>query len=248
MKLRNAAILLLAAASLSLQAKEARDDTQLSHQGKVKLSLAQSYLGSGDTEGAMLRVQQAKRSDPRAPEVYAVEAAVYDRLGDQAKAAESFAQALRLDPARAPIQNNYGVWLCEQGRYAEAEAAFGIALADGEYRASGQPVFNAGRCAMKAGKYDQAETYYRQILQKSPDDAGVLMAMAETKLAAGNAFEARAFLQRREALGATAEVLSLGARIEDAAGDARAAAQYRKRLREDFPAHTAPTGEGAARP
>lgn len=248
MKLPKLAFVLLAVFSLSLQAKEKRDDTQLSRQGKIALGLAQSYLSSGDPEGAMARVQQAKRSDPRAPEVYALEAAVHDRMGDQTKAGESFAQALRLDPARASIQNNYGAWLCEHARYAEAEAAFAIALADGDYRASGQPVFNAGRCAMKAGKYDQAETHFRQLLQKTPDDAGVLMALAETKLAAGNAFEARAFLQRREALGVSAEVLSLGARIEDAAGDARAAALYRKRLREEFPAHTAPTGEGAARP
>ncbi|MFT3806154.1 type IV pilus biogenesis/stability protein PilW [Arenimonas sp.] len=248
MKLRSLLLVLLAASSLSLQAKEKRDDTQLSRQGKITLGLAQSYLSSGDAEGAMIRVQRAKQSDPRAPEVYAVEAAIHARLGDQTKAAEAFAQALRLDPSRPSIQNNYGVWLCEQGRYPEAEAAFALALADNEYRASGQPLFNAGRCATKAGKYDQAEAYYRQLLEKSPDDAAVLMAMAEIKLASGNAFEARAFLQRREALGANAEVLSLGARIEDAAGDARAAAQYRKRLREEFPAHTAPNGEGAARP
>lgn len=248
MKLRSLVLVLLAASAFSLQAKEKRDDGQLSRNGKITLGLAQSYLSNGDPEGAMIRVQRAKQSDPRAPEVYAVEAAIHSRQGNQAKAAESFAQALRLDPARASIQNNYGVWLCEQGRYPEAEAAFGIALADAEYRASGQPLFNAGRCAVKAGKYDQAETYYRQLLQKSPEDGVVLMALAETKLASGNAFEARAFLQRREALGATAEVLLLGARIEDAAGDARAAAQYRKRLREEFPANTAPTGEGAARP
>lgn len=248
MKLPKLVLVLSLAAAPSLQAKETPAPGGLSKQGRVALSLAQSYLGAGDTEGAMRRVQQAKRSDPKAPEVYAVEASVFDRLGDQEKAAASFAQALRLDPARAPVQNNYGAWLCDRGRYAEAEAAFGIALADGEYRATGQPVFNAGRCAMKAGKYDLAETYLRQLVQKSPDDAAVLLALAETKLAGGNPFEARAFLQRREALGATAEVLALGARIEDAAGDARAAAVYRKRLRDEFPAHTAPTGEGAAKP
>lgn len=248
MKLPKLILIVSLAAAPFLQAKETPAPGGLSRQGRVALSLAQSYLGAGDIEGAMRRVQQAKRSDPKAPEVYAIEASVYDRMGDQTKAAASFAQALRLDPARAPVQNNYGAWLCDQGRYAEAEAAFGIALADADYRATGQPVFNAGRCAIKAQKYDLAETYLRELLQKSPDDASVLMALAETKLAAGNPFEARAFLQRREAQGANADVLALGARIEDAAGDARAAALYRKRLREEFPAHTAPTGEGAAKP
>lgn len=248
MKLRNVLAVLLAVSSLATYAKDKSATNVLSQQGKVKLSLAQSYLSSGDTEGAMARVQQAMKSDPRAPEVYAVEAMIHDRLGQHDKAAASFAQALRLDPTRAPIQNNYAVWLCEQGRYPEAEAAFAIALADGEYRASGQPLFNAGRCALKAGKYEQAEAYLRQVLQKSPNDAAVLMSLAESNLGAGNSLEARAFLQRREALGVTAEVLALGARIEDATGDARAAALYRKRLHDEFPAQTAPTGEGAAKP
>jgi Tfp pilus assembly protein PilF len=43
-------------------------------------------------------------------------------------------------------------------------------------------------------------------------------------------------------------VLDLAARIEDGAGDHKAAQHYRERLRDEFPTSTLPTGEGAKRP
>ena len=60
---------------------------------------------------------------------------------------------------------------------------------------------------------------------------------------------ARAFYQRRESLGAPhAELLELAARIEDAAGDRAAAARYRQRAQDQFPAQTAPATEGSRQP
>ena len=77
-----------------------------------------------------------------------------------------------------------------------------------------------------------------------PSNPDVLLMLAQVELAQGKWFEARAFVQRRLAFGATVEVLDLAAKIEDAAGNASAAAHYRQQRHEQFP-DVAPSGEGA---
>ena len=65
---------------------------------------------------------------------------------------------------------------------------------------------------------------------KSPAEQlkpGKLLTLAQVEYAQGNFMDARAFIQRRDAMGSNAEVLELAARIEDGAGDQRAAARYR---------------------
>jgi type IV pilus assembly protein PilF len=60
---------------------------------------------------------------------------------------------------------------------------------------------------------------------------------------------ARAFFQRREALGSPgAELLDLAVRIERGAGDTVAAERYRRRLNEQFPDYTPPATEGSRQP
>jgi type IV pilus assembly protein PilF len=61
--------------------------------------------------------------------------------------------------------------------------------------------------------------------------------------------EARAFVQRLEAMGPTPEVLELAARIEDAAGDRAAAARYRQRARDAANSGAKPpVGVGSGQP
>lgn len=61
----------------------------------------------------------------------------------------------------------------------------------------------------------------------------------------GNFLGARAFVQRREALGEVgADMLELATAIEEGAGDRAAAERYRSRLREQFPDHTPNSPEG----
>lgn len=212
---------------------------------RVQLNLAQTHLAKGDPASALLRAERALRISPKAPEVHAVLAIAQDRLGDQEKAAQSFARAIKFGPANAPVFNAYAAWLCEHGRFEAAEVAFATALADAEFRASGQPLYNAGRCALKAGKPLQADAHLREIIHRDPVNPAALLALAEANLAAGNLLDARAFMQRRDALGSDPTVLRLAVRIEQAAGDPRSAAVYEKRLREEFPGQP-PAGDGRA--
>jgi type IV pilus assembly protein PilF len=226
----------------------AQEGTPLPREARNHLATAQSYLQQGDLANAALRADQAVRAAPKAPETHLLRGIVHDAQGDQAKAQESFDKARKYGPANATVHNSYGVWLCKHGRFDEAEKAFAVAMADRRLRSGGKPPYFAGLCALKAGKMREADQYLREVLALAPNDRVALLALAKANLALGNLLDARAFMQRCDARGSNPDVLKLGIQIEEAVGDERAAAAYRKRLQDEFPAQAKPTGEGASPP
>jgi len=220
----------------------------LSHPGQVNLGLAQSYLENNDLETALEHANQALHSDPKSADVHAMLGLIYSRISQLDKAAGEFKAALDLAPNDGAILNVDGVWLCQQGRAQEADGQFAKALQDPFYRQPEQALFNAGKCAYKAGQLPKAESYLRASLAKSPDQPDALMTLAQVEFAEGNYMDARAFIQRRDAIGSSAEILDLAARIEDAAGDRHAADQYRQRMRDEFPNSTPTAAQGVKQP
>jgi len=243
---------LVALASLGLSAgavlaKDPAPPRRLSHDGMLNLGLAETLLAQKQPERAMEHVRKAEDSDPDAPEVQLVFARLYQATGNERKAERSYERALKLAPNSGVVRNAHGVWLCEHGQYDAADADFARAQRDVAYATPQQALANAGRCAQKAGRWAKAEQSLRHALEYSADDPQLLFLLADVSFRQGKLLEARAFVQRREALGADAPTLALAARVEAAAGDRVAEARYRELLRERFPAYV-PSGEGAAPP
>jgi type IV pilus assembly protein PilF len=221
----------------------------MTNKGVANLNLAQNYLGAGKLEYALDRANRALRSDPNSADVQVVLGLIRQRLGDSARAGEHFERAGKLDPESGHVLNVYAVWLCQNGRAAEAEAAFSRAVKDPFYKARDQAYFNAGKCAMDAGRLEAAEQHLRQGIEIAPEDPNLLALMAELQFRQGNYMGARAFYQRRESLGAlTPELLHLAARIEQGAGDTVAARRYRQRLQDQFPDFTPSDNQGSLQP
>ena len=243
-------LVLLSCLATSAMAKKQADGEKatISRAGQVNLGLAQSYYESGDLETALDRATRALHTDPRSADVHAMLGLVYSRISQMDKAAAEFKQAIALAPTDGSILNVDGVWLCQQGHLEEADAEFLKAMQDPFYRQPEQALFNAGKCALKAGQLQKAETYLRSSLGKAPDQPEALLTLAQVEFAKGSYMDARAFVQRRDALGSTAEVLELAARIEDAAGDSHAAEKYRERLRDEFPGTNPVAGDGVKQP
>ena len=246
------ACLLLAVSATSAHAKqETRQETtpgKLSDTGRVNLGLAYSYFEAGNIVTAFDRIMIAAASDPQSPEVQALLGMIEDRRGNQALATDAYNRALSLAPDNGNVLNAYGAWLCEHGSTTQADIYFQKALLDSASRTPRNALVNAGRCAFKANEHAKAEQYLRRALELSSEDASALLLLAEVKHAQGQFFEARAFLQRREALGPMGPAAyELAAKIETGAGDARSAQRYRALLLEKYPDHQSPTGEGAGR-
>ena len=200
--------------------------------GAINLGLAQGYLKSGQLEMALDRASRAQASDPNSGNVHAMLGLIHDRIGNQARAADSFQRAIQLAPNSGGVLNAYGSWLCGHGDSAGAAQQFARALADPFFNTPGLAHYNIGQCLLRSGQPAAAEVSLRRA-QEAPgaDLDSVLMGLAQASLAQGKLLEARGFIQRRESMGGVSvEVLTLAARIEEAAGDNAAASRYRTRL------------------
>ena len=216
-------------------AKVARTSKGMTLVGRNNLSVAQGYLEQHQNARAMEHARMALQTDPGAPEVHVVTAMILQATGDMAKAGKSFDHALKLAPGSGVVLNAHAAWLCSQGQVDAADGEFARALRDPEYKTPMQALANAGKCAHKARHWAKAEQYFRHALEFGPEDRQLLYLLADTELRQGQTLEARAFIQRRDALGADAATLELAASIEDAAGDRTSASRLRQRLRDEFP-------------
>ncbi|HET8818979.1 MAG TPA: type IV pilus biogenesis/stability protein PilW [Xanthomonadaceae bacterium] len=208
-----------------------------------RLLLAEHRLGAGQLDEAQAQAEAVLDLAPGTAAAHTVLALVAGRRGDTARAGTHFARAAELAP-RGVTLNNYGTWLCANGQPAQSLAWFDRALADPAYRSRASALANAGHCAVRAGQDARAERDLREALALDPDSVVALSALAELAYRNGNAFEARAFSQRRLAAGpADARALQLASQIEQKLGDRAAAERYTRRMRAEFGDSPAQAGD-----
>ena len=216
---------------------------------RTRVQLAQAALRNGDLDGADRDARLALKADAHSADALTILAAVAERRGDMAGAGQHYKKAVDLAPERGAYLNNYGTWLCASGRAAESLSWFERALADSSYATPSAALANAGSCAASAGQSERAERDLRTALALDANNALALGALARIELQKGNAFEARAFSERRLAAApADPDALVLASQIEQKLGDMAAAARYVQRLRAEFPdAQGSGTGDDGKR-
>lgn len=213
------------------------------------VALAGDALRAGEFERARQEAEAALKIDPKSADAHTMLAVIEDQRGDAGAAGEHYARAAELAPAQGTALNNYGAWLCGNGRAAESLAWFDRALADAGYRQRASALANAGACALEAGQLGRVERDLRAALALEPDNAVALAAMAQYSYRKANFLDARAFSERRLAAApATPAVLRLASQIEEKLGDRKAAARYVQRLRTEFPQAGALQSGGSSRP
>ncbi|MGO1072649.1 type IV pilus biogenesis/stability protein PilW [Lysobacter sp. CA199] len=207
---------------------------------------AQHFLQTGDVAKARDELKQALKFDPKSAEAYSLMALLAERDGKGAEAGGYYRKATELAPTRGAALNNYGVWLCGNRRASEAMGYFDRAMTDPEYNSPAVALANSGACADQLGQGERADRDLRMALSLDPSSTLALSAMAKRQLRLGNAFEARAFSERRLALEPiSAEALMTASQIEQKLGDRAAAARYVQRMRAEFPdAQGSESGDG----
>jgi type IV pilus assembly protein PilF len=203
---------------------------------KLQVQMAQEYLKKGNLEVARDKLLRALELDPYSPDAHTVSGLLNDTIGDPIQAEIHYRRAVELLPKDGGMNNNFASYLCRQGRYAEADVLFQRAVADPYYKTPEAALANAGVCAERAGQLEQAEVYLRRALDRNPDYPGALEPMASVLFARGDFLRARAFVQRFDASeAASAQMLLLGMKVEQALGDERSADDYKRRLLSAFP-------------
>ena len=203
---------------------------------RVHTELGQRYMDNGDLETALAKLTLALKFDPDYAPAHTVIAVVYERINKLPEAELHYRKAVELEPTKGDPNNNLGVFLCHTGKIAEANVYFQKAVADPFYKTPDVALTNAGVCQLRANDVAAAEASFRDALARNPANAEALFQLANTLYLHNDAFRARAFLQRFDALGKpTAASLKLGHDIETRLGNPEGALNYSKRLQSQFP-------------
>lgn len=203
---------------------------------EVNTRLGIGYLERDQIQLAIQKLETALGHDPSHTPAHLTLGMIYEQLGDPQKAGEYYRQASRLAPEDGATQNAYAVHLCRRGRFDEAERHFRAAMEDPFYATPELAYGNAGACARRANQPERAEAFLRQAIEIDPDYSDALFQLADLHLQRGEAFRARAFLQRLESLTEPdAAMLILGYRIEQGLNNPGQAEQYAARLERQFP-------------
>lgn len=209
-----------------------------------RLVIAGQHLRDGELAQAEKHARAALKTNPRSDVAHTMLAVIAQRRGNSEAAGQHYARAAELAPGRGANLNNYGTWLCGNGRAAESLAWFDRAVADPAYPTPADALANAGRCAMRAGQVARAEPNLRRAIEIDPNNVVALDSLAKYAFLHGQMLDARAFSQRRLALApADADALRLASQIEQKLGDMAAADRYTQQLRVEF-GDTAPARDG----
>lgn len=203
---------------------------------EVNTRLGVGYFERGDIQIAMQKLEQAVRQDPEHVPAHLALGIVYQSIDRNEKALEHLKTAVRLAPEDGGAHNSYAALLCQVGRYQEADRHFRAALQDPFYATPGTALANAGSCARRDGRAEEAERYLREALEYDPESRTALFNLAGLSFEQGEALRARAFLQRLEGTGALgARGLLLAVQVERALGSDSVAADYARMLTERYP-------------
>lgn len=203
---------------------------------EIHTRLGVGYRDRGQLQLALENLEVALRHDPNHTPAHVVTALIQERLGNARQAEYHYRAAARLAPNDGATQNAYAVFLCRQGQFAEAQQRFERAFNDPFYDTPEVALTNAGACARRNNRPDEADMLLRQALEIDPTFPDALYQLAELNLARGDALRARAFLQRFESVAQADPVsLRLGFLIESSLNNPYDADRYVRYLETGFP-------------
>ncbi|MDP5009510.1 MAG: type IV pilus biogenesis/stability protein PilW, partial [Glaciimonas sp.] len=121
-------------------------------------------------EVALNEIKQAVSADPDFSDAYSVRGLIYMDMGEARLADDNLQRAMRLAPNNPDLANNYGWFLCQNGREKEAIAYFDAALKSRSYKSPSKALTNAGICSLKFKDTVAAERYFLQSVQFESDN------------------------------------------------------------------------------
>jgi len=203
---------------------------------EVNTRLGVGYLERGDIQVAMEKLELAVEQDPKHVPAHLALGIVYQSIDRDDQALSHLETAVELAPDDGGAHNSYAVLLCQVGRYKEADRHFRAALNDPFYATPDVALANAGACARRDGRNEEAERYLREALEYDPRSRTALFNMARLSFEQGESLRARAFLQRLEAVGGLgAQALLLAVQVERSLGSTAIAEGYARTLTERYP-------------
>ncbi len=227
--------LLLALAGCA-SSPESQFGAQPKEAAKLNAQLGARYLQNDRLQLAKDKLDKALQQDPDNADAHAFYGLLSMRLDQPQQARDHFETALDLRADDPKILNNYGTFLCDEGEYEAGVDRFLQAAENPLYDTPEYAYANAGRCALRANEFDEAQGHLRRALERDPRMASALYDLARLEFQRGRLDKAREYVERYHDVATPApESLWLASRVERALGNRAKAEEYGKRLVREFP-------------
>ncbi|RZT41823.1 type IV pilus biogenesis/stability protein PilW [Cupriavidus agavae] len=216
--------------------KTASDQTAADKRSGIRLRLATQYLEARQYAVALDEVKRAIAADPSNVDAYHVRALIYMGMGENALAEDSFRTALNMRGNDADLLNNYGLFLCQANRFADARSTLQRAVQAPSPNGPVKPLTTLGSCEMRSGDLASAEKNLQAAYGYDRNDPSVLMNLAQLNFRRGDMAQAGEYISRvNGSRYVNAQSLWLGARIARRQGDGQAQGKLIAELRSRFP-------------
>lgn len=205
---------------------------------KINVELGVGYYQQGNLEQANEKLIKALNQDPKSSQAHYAYAVLQNRFLDKEKTEFHFRKAIDLDPKNSEALNNFGAYLCNDGRTEEADKMFMQAVKNPLYKFPEIAYSNAAVCLLKADatQTEKAKEYYTRALAKRNNYSPALLALAELSFDDEKYDLTRLYLQRFHLVAQpTARSLWLDIRNELEMDNQQRAYDLAEKLKSDFP-------------
>jgi len=241
-----AAIFLLVSGGAAAQDFQSQPDSSSSRRpasggpnsAKIHTELASMYFQEGNVAVALEELGYALIAFPKYAPAYNLAGLVHAFLRENDKAEALFKKALELGPNDPEISNNYGWFLCQSGKEKQSIPYFLDAIKNPQYVSPDVAYTNAGRCSLKAGDVDGAETYLNNAIRiSSGGNLSARLYLAHLRYGQGNFEETRRLVTAvlKDMPMPPAEALWLALRTERKLGNRQAENALATQLRGRHP-------------
>lgn len=153
------------------------NDFNRSEAVKARINLALAYIEQNDLPKAKQNIDKALEHDRHDYLPHSVLAYYYQHIGELNQAEEAYQQAMRLSEAqshdkqpRPDVQNNYGTFLCKQGKFEAAYRQFEQALTNTQpYYHQVDTLENIALCADQAQDITKRHYALQQLKKYAPE-------------------------------------------------------------------------------
>lgn len=231
------ALQVMACATRGKDVVTSSDESGDQKRARIRLELASAYFAQGQNTTALDEVKQAITADPSLGAAYNLRGLIYANMSEDKLADGSFRQALQIDGKDASAMHNYGWFLCQRGRYDDAQVLFRQALAEPKHRDSVQTHLAQGVCLARASRLNEAEEALLKTYELDPSNPATATNLADVLYRRGEYERARFYVRRVNNVSelANPETLWLAARIENMLGNRNGVADFGNQLRNRFP-------------
>ncbi|WP_455384296.1 type IV pilus biogenesis/stability protein PilW [Acidihalobacter prosperus] len=212
------------------------DQQRLHRAGMINAQLGIDYMNSGNLQRAHDKLKLALSQYPDSATIRYAYALLMQRLGENAKAEENFRRAIQINPKESDAHNNFGVFLCDQKRYQEAQKQFKAALANPLYSTPQFAYANSGFCYINQGDQKNAKAAFEHALNVAPGFRSALYGLAKLAVDQGDWQSADKYLSNIKGQAYYwPPVLALCMKVKQHQGDLVGATQCARDLYRMFP-------------